>query len=176
VAWITRHCEVLPNRILSCMRKSIIGTTEPKPPVDTEHEWLPLDQLARAEMTSEDSHHPLEDALSPHSFSDGWRAASPGRQTIRFIFDAAQPIRRIRLRFVEAQRERTQEFVLRWFGEDGKGSELLRQQWNFSPSGSTTEVEDVTVNLPGVVSLELVIDPDQGHAAAVASLAEFRIA
>jgi hypothetical protein len=158
------------------MRKSIIDTSQRHPPLVGEEGWLALDKLARAEMTSEDHHHTIEDALSPHSFGDGWRAASPGRQTIRFIFDAPQQIRRIRLRFVETERERTQEFVLRWSGEGGKGAEIVRQQWNFSPSGATTEMEDISANLSSVVSLELVIDPDQGHAAAVASLAEFRVA
>jgi hypothetical protein len=157
------------------MRKNIIDTGQRYPPPLSEEGWLALDKLTRAEMTSEDHHHPIEDAISPHSFGDGWRAAFPGQQTIRLIFDAPQKIRRIRLRFVETEQKRSQEFVLRWTGEDGKESEIVRQQWNFSPSGATTEVEDISVNLPHVVSLELVIDPDQGHAAAVASIAEFRV-
>jgi hypothetical protein len=38
---------------------------------------------------------------------------------------------------------RTQEFVLRWSRDTGHSfREIVRQQWNFSPSGGTREVED----------------------------------
>ena len=53
--------------------------------------------------------------------------------------------------FEEEKRERTQEFVLRWSGDGGRSyREILRQQYTFSPSGSTREVEDYIVNLQGV--------------------------
>jgi hypothetical protein len=44
----------------------------------------------------------------------GWRAESPGEQTVRFLFEAPQRLRRIRLLFREEKEARTQEFVLRW--------------------------------------------------------------
>jgi hypothetical protein len=56
------------------------------------------------------------------------------------------------------------------------GREILRQQWNFSPRGSTTEVEDSALDLSRVLSLELMIDPDLGKREAVASLADLRLA
>ena len=43
----------------------------------------------------------------------------------------------------------------------GSGSELkevVRQQWSFSPQGSTEEIEDYPVNLSGITTLELRID------------------
>jgi hypothetical protein len=39
----------------------------------------------------------------------------------------------------------------------------VTQQWNFSPAGSTTEVEDYAVSLQGVSALELAIQPDITH-------------
>ena len=38
--------------------------------------------------------------------------------------------------------------------------EIVRQQWHFSPGGSTFETEDYQVDLPGLSVLELSLDPD----------------
>src|SRR5437868_15308395 len=75
--------------------------------------WLDLEALARVEVTSEDAAHPIESALLTIG-AIGWRAESPGEQTIRLLFDAPQRLRRIRLLFREESEARTQEFVLRW--------------------------------------------------------------
>jgi hypothetical protein len=52
-----------------------------------------------------------------------------------------------------------------------RGAEIVRQQWNFSPQGSITEVEDYAVDLEGLSVLELAICPDIGKRDGVASLA-----
>ncbi len=52
----------------------------------------------------------------------------------------------------------------------------MRQQYTFSPGGATSEVEDVRVDLSGVMALELTIIPDQGRDEVCASLAEWRLA
>jgi outer membrane receptor protein involved in Fe transport len=41
----------------------------------------------------------------------------------------------------------------------GPEKKIVRQQWNFSPAGSTTEIEDYAVDLDGVSVLELAIQP-----------------
>ena len=80
------------------------------------------------------------------------------------------------LKFVEADRSRTQEFVLTWSSQVGGAENMIvRQQWNFSPSGSTTETEVYDVNLNDVRVLELVIKPDLSDRTAVASLQEWRV-
>ena len=77
---------------------------------------------------------------------------------------------------MEPDNERTQEYVLRWSPDGGQSfREIVRQQWNFSPTGSTTEIEDYTVALEGVSVLELVIRPDLGRREAVATLASWRV-
>lgn len=58
----------------------------------------------------------------------------------------------------------------------GHSREIIRQQWNFSPSGSTSEVEEYRTNLDGIAVLELAIQPDLHGGAAKATLAEWRIA
>lgn len=139
-------------------------------------DWLDLEDVAQVELTSEDQSHPVEGALLPAT-GPGWRASEPGVQSIRLIFHQPQHLRRILLRFEEPTSRRTQEFTLRW-SEDGGRSfrELVRQQYTFSPEGSTQEVEDLKVDLASVAALELTIIPDQGRGPARASLAEWRLA
>jgi hypothetical protein len=74
---------------------------------------LDLNRTALVEVTSEEKEHPVEAALVSGEMR-GWRADSPGTQTIRLIFDAPQRLTRIALVFEETDTERTQEFVLRW--------------------------------------------------------------
>jgi hypothetical protein len=52
---------------------------------------------------------------------------------------------------------------------------VTRQQWTFSPQGSTEEVEDYRVTLDDVVVLELAITPDIGNRGAHASLVRLRM-
>jgi hypothetical protein len=80
--------------------------------------WLDLDRAAVVEVTSEEKEYPVESALVAGE-TRGWRAAESGTQTIRLIFDQPQRLTRIALVFEETETERTQEFVLRWSGDDG---------------------------------------------------------
>jgi hypothetical protein len=92
------------------------------------------------------------------------------------VFHSPQRLRRIRLRFDEADTERTQEFTLRWSPDGGRTfREVVRQQYTFSPAGATSEVEDLNVDLAAVTALELTIIPEQ-HGRAYASLTEWRLA
>jgi hypothetical protein len=136
--------------------------------------WLELERLARVELTSEDPAYPIEAALQPGDA--GWRASEPGTQSIRLLFHQPQRLRHIRLRFDEPGAERTQEFSLRWSPDGGRSfRELVRQQYTFSPGGSTSETEELEVDLAAVTALELTIIPDQGHGQAHASLVEWRL-
>ena len=64
-----------------------------------------------------------------------------------------------------------------WSPDGGRSSrDIVRQQYTFSPEGSTTEVEDLNVDLATVTALELTIIPDQGRGQAHASLSEWRLA
>jgi hypothetical protein len=157
------------------MRKRLIAPVRQDKP-DQDHDWLDLERLAEVEITSEDPTHPIESALLPDG-RQGWRAAEPGRQSIRLLFSNPQRIRRIRLNFVEPSVERTQEYVLRWSADGGHSfRDIVRQQWNFNPGGSSSETEDHHVDLAGVTTLELGIIPNIGGGDAVASLAQFRLA
>jgi hypothetical protein len=140
------------------------------------HPDKPIDlSSAVVEVTSEDQDHPIESALMTEK-SKEWRAAEPGTQIIRLVFDQPQKLKRISLLFEESETDRTQEFVLRW-SPDRAGSfrEIVRQQWNFSPPGTTTEAEEYRVELSDVAVLELIITPDIGGGLARASLNSLRI-
>jgi hypothetical protein len=155
------------------MQKRVI---KPAEVVDYARGWLELDGLADVEVTSEDPDAPIERALLEWR-SGGWRASEPGEQTLRLLFHQPQRLRRIRLGFVEPADERTQEFVLRWSASDDNSfQEIVRQRWNFSPAGSTEEIEDFHVQLDAVSILELVITPDVRGGDARAKLAAMRLA
>lgn len=141
-------------------------------------EWLDLDLIAHVQLTSEDPAFPIENALgtSPERNERGWRANSPGPHTITLSFDAPQHIQRIFLHFIEREMERTQEFVLRYSSGSERDREIVRQQWAFSPTGSTQEIEDYAVELEPVTKLELVIDPDRGRRQSLATLNAVRLA
>jgi hypothetical protein len=138
--------------------------------------WLDVSAIAQVEVTSEDLLYPIESAFTDGD-KRGWRASEQGKQTIRLFFDEPQQIRRIWLRFVELHAERTQQFTLQWSKDQADTLRpLFQQQWNFSPSGSTSQIEDYEVQLDGVWMLQLVIDPDISRGPAVATLESWRLA
>ncbi len=157
------------------MRKRMLGALPPEAQ-QAEPDWLQLAQIATVEVTSEESAHPVENALLLPGEPTGWRAAQTGEQIVRLIFDTAQALKHIRLAFIENEVERTQEFVLRWSADGESWREIVRQQWNFSPHGTTQESEDYRVELAGVTQLELSIVPDVSGGPARASLAQLRLA
>jgi hypothetical protein len=148
-------------------RKSIIDPAATHPEQRSEQEWLDLEQVAKVEVTSEDPNFPIESALASGK-RPGWRAGGKGKP---------RPLRRIRLEFAESEIERTQEFTLRWSAESGEPfRDIVRQQWSFSPHGSTSEVEDYPVDLDSVRALELELKPDLTPDKALATVARWRVA
>lgn len=155
------------------MRKELIT---PNTQTDTSSRWLDLENLAKVELSSEDPRHPIEAALTPGT-GGGWLASQLGPQTIRIIFDTPQFVRQVYLEFHEEKASRTQEFLLRWSPDQGQSyREIVRQQYNFNPPGTTTEREEYQVNLTGVSVIELQLVPDLGGAEVLASLARLLIA
>jgi hypothetical protein len=156
------------------MRKRLI-TPIPQDARSRDEGWLDLDGVAVVEVTSEQKDYPVESALVSGEMR-GWRAADPGTQTIRLIFDEPQRLTRISLVFEETAIKRTHEFVLRWSPDGGRSfREIVRQQWNFSPPDTTREVEEYQVELLDVTVLELIVVPDNSRGAARASLQSLRL-
>jgi hypothetical protein len=142
------------------MRKSIVSPSAvAQTPISDL--WRDLERIARVEISSEDAAFPIEQALGKRD-TTGWRAATTGPQLIRMHFDEPLNIKRLRLHFVDKTAERSQEFAV-FAGAGSELKEIVRQQWSFSPQGSTEEIEEYTVNLSGITTLELRIDPDRSH-------------
>lgn len=157
------------------MRKRIVGQRHAQAGGDRDRGWLDLEQMATVEVTSEDPSFPIESALGTND-GPGWRAAQAGEQQIRILFDQPVALHRLKLRFCEAAVARTQEFTIRWASAaGGQTREIVRQQWNFSPDGATTEVEEYAVDLQDVATLELTIRPDISGGGALATLASWRV-
>jgi hypothetical protein len=70
------------------MRKRLI-TPVPQVSPRTDQHWFDLGSIATVEVTSETKDHPVEAALLL-SETRGWRAAQPGVQLIRLLFDHPQ--------------------------------------------------------------------------------------
>src|SRR5260370_7901069 len=141
------------------MRKRIVGARRADAGGESEQGWLDLEEIATVELTSEHPGFPIESALG-FEVGPGWRAAQKGAQQIRIIFDEPVSLHRIQLRFHEAECERTQEFTIRWSSAaGGPAREIVRQQWNFSPAGSTTQTQPHNLDQEGVSVLALTLQP-----------------
>jgi hypothetical protein len=137
---------------------------------------MDLERIASVEVSSEAPDYPIESALSLEG-KRGWRAAYPGTQKVRLIFDEPRKLKQILLTFEDSENVRTQEFVLRWSSDiDSHFREIVRQQWNFSPPDSVRETEDYRIELSEVKVLELEIVPDKSGGERHASLASLRVA
>src|SRR5438876_7085081 len=156
------------------MRKRLI-TPIPQDAPPRDEGWLDLDGAVVVEVTSEEKDFPVESALVSGE-TRGWRAAMPGTETIRLVFDQPQKLKQISLVFEEKEVARTQEFVLRWSFDGGNSfREIVRQQWNFSPPETIREVEEYQVELSNVTALELTIVPNTSGRPARASLRSLRL-
>ena len=156
------------------MRKQLIPPT-PETVRPHGERWLDLERAAAVEVTSEEENFPVESALVSGE-TRGWRAAIPGTQTIRLVFDQPQRLRRISLVCDEHETTRTQEFVLRGSSDGGRSfREIVRQPWNFSPPETVRELQEYQVELSDITVLELIITPDISGGMARASVNSLRV-
>ena len=121
--------------------------------------------LSTVLVTSEDAAHPIDHAFDGHRGPGGtrWIAGEPGEQAVILAFEAPREIRRVSLEVEEPGVARTQDLQLAVSTDGGQiYREVLRQEYNFSPTGATFEREDWEVPARGVTHLRLVIRPDKG--------------
>jgi hypothetical protein len=129
--------------------------------------------LASVVVTSEAVDHPIDYAFDSHRGPGGsrWLAGGAGDQTLIVAFDTPQTVRTITLEVEEREVSRVQELVLAISTDGGQTHrEIVRQEYNFNPSGSTFEREEWTVSADGVTHVRLWIRPDKGGGASRASL------
>ena len=116
-------------------------------------------------VTSEDPEHPVDHAFDSHRGLGGtrWIAGEPGEQTVIVAFDAPEAIGRVILEVEEPEVVRTQELQLAISSDGGRTyRDVLRQEYNFSPPGTTFEREDWAVSAAAATHLRLQVKPDKG--------------
>jgi len=145
------------------MRKQIIKSSAATG--DSLHGGLDVDSIATVLVTSELADHPVDNAFDGQHGpgSSRWVSETGGEQALILAFDAPQNIRTVGLEIEETGENRTQELQLAVSGDGGKTyRELVRQEFNFSPAGTTFEREEWTINAEAVTHLRLQIKPDKG--------------
>ena len=157
------------------MRK-IIFNASPQPKADNliPDNNLNLEQIATVLISSEAADFPIENAFTNDTPS-GWKAGTPGIQTIRLVFDELIDVSRIILVFEEKLNQRTQEFTLKWSCDNDVFNEIVRQQYHFSPPDTITEIEDYRVKLSAIKSLELILTPDISNRDMIANLLKLHV-
>lgn len=132
--------------------------------------------LATVLVTSEAPDHPVDHVFDDSRGPGGsrWVADVPGNQRLILVFDTPQTIRTLTLEVEELEMSRTQELSVTISRDGGHTyQELLRQEYNFSPPGTTFEREVWTLIAEGVTHLQLTIKPDKGGAPCCATLTSF---
>lgn len=133
----------------------------------TEHDQAALDitAIATVIVTSEDPTHPIDNVFNNRHEpkTSRWIAADIGEQCLILDFDHPQTIRQIALEIEEPEVQRSQELTISISSDGGRTyRELIRQEFNFSPSGTTWERETWSVSAERVSHLRLQIKPDKG--------------
>jgi hypothetical protein len=124
-------------------------------------------EIAAVWVTSEAADAPIDHVFDQHGGPGGsrWIAAGPGEQRLILAFDTPQTLRTISLEVEELEVSRTQVLYVSVSYDGGQTyRELRRQEYTFSPPGTTFEREEWAVTVEGATHLQLVITPDKGGA------------
>jgi hypothetical protein len=121
--------------------------------------------IATVWVTSEADDAPIDRAFDQRRGpgSSRWIAAEPGEQQLVLAFDTPQTLRTISLEVEEPEVSRTQVLCVSVSYDGGQTyQELRRQEYTFSPPGTTFEREVWAVTVEGATHLQVVITPDKG--------------
>src|SRR5262249_7047639 len=136
-------------------------------------------RVATVLVSSEQADHPIDNVFDNSRGPGGsrWIAGEPGEQTVTLVFDRAQTIRRIGVEVEEVAVGRTQELSVTVSSDGGRTyRQLVRQEFNFSPPGTTFEREVWSVAADAVTHLRLEIRPDKGGRIGRATLTTLSLA
>ena len=153
------------------LRKQVL-TKQPPGPVRRSTE-KDIAAIATVLVSSEDPQHPIDNAFDDHRGVGGsrWIAEQSGEQTVILAFDTPQTLRRLFLEVEEPEVTRTQELAVSVSADGGQTyRELVRQEYNFSPPGTTHELEEWAIPAGAISHLRVIIKPDKGGKPARATL------
>jgi hypothetical protein len=159
------------------LRKRIVRR-RPRESVSLEGE-ISIADVATVQVTSEAADHPIDNAFDHDRGPGGsrWVADEPGEQTVILLFDRPQMIRKIGLEIEELAVSRTQELSLSVSLDGGRTyRELVRQEFNFSPPGTSFESEIWSASAEAVTHLRLDIKPEKGGGVGRATLTSLTLA
>jgi len=151
-----------PTRTL---RKRILHTpSSPTARLSPDPATIDIPAVATVSITSEDPAHPIENIFKNEATPgmSRWIAAEDGAQDIILDFDTPQAVRQIALIVEEPDVHRTQEILISTSSDGGKTyQDVIRQEYTFSPPGTTWEQETWTVSSSNVRCLRIHITPDK---------------
>jgi len=143
------------------------------PPLDTDLPALDIPLIATVTITSEEVDHPIEHVFDGQrgSGTSRWRASQPGEQCLIINFDMPQTLHQLVLDIEEIDTARTQALLISVSLDGGHTyRDVVRQEYNFSPPGTTYERETWALNIDRVTHLAIRITPDKGRHAGLATL------
>ena len=161
------------------IRKRIVRDACPPPPLGTEPPALDIPAIATVIVSSEETDHPIEHVFDGQRGpgASRWRAAVPGEQCLIINFDTPQTLHQLVLDIEEPDVSRTQELLLSVSSDGGcTYRDVVRQEYNFSPPGTTYERETWVFNTDRVTHLAICITPDKGGHAGLATLTSVMLA
>src|SRR5947209_746729 len=158
------------------LRKQVLrgGPTD----ADARQREIDVAAVATVIVTSEEAEHPIDHVFDSRRGPGGsrWAAGEPGEQEVVLAFDTPQSLSHISLEVEERGVERRQELWLEVSCDGGRTyREVLRQEYNFSPPGTTFEREDWAVRAEGVTRLRVRIKPDMAGKPCRATLTSLAI-
>lgn len=154
------------------LRKHLLHE-QPTAPARDSQEEKDIAALATVFVTSEDPEHPIDHAFDRQRGPGGsrWVAGGPGEQRLVVAFDTPQTLRTVCVEIEEQHVNRHQELLLSVSSDGGQHyRELVRQEYYFSPPGTTFEREEWSVTVAGITHLQLAIKPDKGGQPCLATL------
>ncbi len=153
------------------MRKQILKS---HPPISAPPRGdLDVAAIATVLVTSELAGHPVENAFDNDRRPAGsrWVSETGGEQALILAFDVPLAIHTVGVEIEEPEESRTQELRLAVSHDGGQNyRELLRQEFNFAPPGTTFEPEEWAISAEAATDLRLRIRPDKGGRLCRASL------
>lgn len=158
-----------PSRTL---RKRILNISS-VPTAKSDPAGIDIPAVATVVVTSEHPSHPIDYVFDDYDQAGArhWVAAKPGEQCVIIDFDTPQTIHQIALTIDEKEVQRLQELTVSVSSDGGRSyREVVRQEYNFSPPGTTREYENWTMPPTRVSHLRLQIKPDKGGKPCYATL------
>ena len=158
------------------LRKQILDRLPTGRSVETD--TLDIPSLATVLVTSEVPDHPVDHLFDDSGGPGGtrWVAGSAGEQALVLAFDAPQTIRGVAIEVEEPGATRTNVLTVSLSDDGGRTyRERVRQEFTFSPPGTTFEREEWTMPADRVTHVRVVVQPDKGHGTHRATLTSLAI-